>query len=114
MDIQSHDNASDPVTTSTPEGTPDLSQATPVAPDLELEDILKQFLKDFGEDGPINPLGVAINKIDHLIYQRLIAELTNLPSSMYGGHEYCVAQDTIDDRIAELDALNKLVGDQNG
>lgn len=44
------------------------------------------------------------------VNQRLIAELTNLPSSMYGGHDYCVAQDTIDDRIEEL---NKLVGDQN-
>lgn len=88
----------------------------PPLPDLELEDILKQFLKDFGEDGPINPLGVAINKIDHLIYQRLIEarkDELNMAFLRLMKRPYLLSATSLNDYHTRREAgLNKLVGDQ--
>lgn len=41
--------------------------------DSSVDEILKQFLKDFDEGGPISPLGVARNKLEALIAEQVKA-----------------------------------------
>ena len=68
-----------------------------------VEEILKQFLKDFGDDGPINPLGEARNKLTHLIQEARIEELTNSFREFSKDVPFDERLGYYDDRIKELE-----------
>lgn len=63
--------------------------------DTAIDEVLKQFLVDLGEDGPINPLGEARYKLQAMITQAVVHELEQvakrngaepLPSGLVGGY----------------------------
>lgn len=100
--------APDPVTPPTPEGTPDLSQATPEALDLELDSLFDLIERKI-PDHHLKPKFIADCKI--AIKNKIVDELQEAKKWATKADTADQVWQQLDDRIAEL---NKLVGDQNG
>lgn len=78
-----------------------MSKNVSKALDEQIGEILKQFLKDFGEDGPISPLGVARNKLTSLL---ATIEATGYKKGYHAG--WSVGQEAIQRKIDKADLKN--------